>query len=444
VANADATSTGLDDFLLPRISLGNLLLLGAFALIWQTLFLLFGLYDTTEARALRSEAPSVVTACTLGAVVSFGLTGWSESGAFSPAVALMAWPVTAAATLGARFGLRKIAERAETHRAHRVVIVGSGPLALRLHDRVIGDPTSGYELVGFVDTNTDIGAPEVRERLLGTLDNLEQILMHTVVDEVLIALPIKSRYAEIQRVIEECERAGVQSRYSADVFPSRLARAHLEPSGGQPAVTMKVVSDDYRTAIKRTLDIIAATLGLLAIAPLLGAIAVAVKATSRGPVIFGQERYGWRKRRFTMYKFRTMLTNAEAMQDSLEARNEAVGPIFKMKNDPRVTPLGRFLRRTSLDELPQLWNVLRGDMSLVGPRPLPLRDVHHFTDARLMRRFSVPPGLTGLWQVSGRSRLTFDDWVQLDLRYIDEWSLSLDLRILARTLPVVLRADGAS
>jgi exopolysaccharide biosynthesis polyprenyl glycosylphosphotransferase len=267
--------------------------------------------------------------------------------------------------------------------------------------------------------------------------------MRTVVDEVLIALPIKSRYAQIQQAIEECERAGVQSRYSPNLFPSRLARPRLETPGGQPAIAMKVVSDDYRLVVKRAMDILLSSIGLMAIAPLLAAIAVAVKVTSKGPVIFGQERYGWRKRRFTMYKFRTMVTDAEALQGTLESRNEAVGPVFKIQNDPRVTPLGRFLRKSSLDELPQLWNVLRGDMSLVGPRPLPMRDVHRFENAWLMRRFSVVPGVTGLWQVSGRSNLTFDEWVRLDLEYIDRWSLSLDFDILRRTLPAVLRGTGA-
>jgi len=267
--------------------------------------------------------------------------------------------------------------------------------------------------------------------------------MHAVVDEVLIALPVKSHYAAIQRTIDECERAGVESRYSPDVFVSRLARPCVESLDGEAAVAMKVVNDDYRVAIKRMIDIVGAGLGLLVLAPLLLAIAVAIVTTSPGPVIFGQERYGWRKRRFIMYKFRTMVTDAEALQATLESRNEAEGPVFKLSDDPRVTPLGRILRKTSLDELPQLWNILRGEMSLIGPRPLPLRDVNRFSDAWLMRRFSVLPGLTGLWQVSGRSNLPFGEWMQLDLQYIDGWSLALDLNILLRTIPAVLRGTGA-
>jgi exopolysaccharide biosynthesis polyprenyl glycosylphosphotransferase len=443
VVNADAMPNGLNEFLLLRLSLGNLLTLGLFGFAWQLLFLLFGLYERAEPRALRTEAPSVVAACTLGALVSLLPVRWSDSGAYSLRVVLIAWPLTVAVTLYVRFWLRVIAERVHTTRVKRVVIVGSGPLAMRLYNRMLDDPTLSYEVLGFVDTNIDIRPPEVRKRLIGSLDQLESLLMRTVIDEVVITLPIKSHYAEIQRTIEECERAGVQSRYSPDLFPARLARPRLETPDGQPAIAMKIVSDDYRLVIKRAIDIVGAVIGLVLLSPVFAMIAIAVKATSRGPVFFSQERYGWRKRHFMMHKFRTMISDAEALQAALEARNEAVGPVFKIANDPRMTPIGAFLRKSSLDELPQLWNVLRGDMSLVGPRPLPMRDVHKFEDSWLMRRFSVLPGMTGLWQVSGRSELTFQDWVQLDLRYIDQWSLRLDLTLLLRTLPAVLLAKGA-
>jgi exopolysaccharide biosynthesis polyprenyl glycosylphosphotransferase len=443
MANAGAMPNGIEDFLLMRLSLGNLLTLVAFGYFWQLMFVLFGLYDGSEPRRLRDEAPSVAGACTLGALMSLLPIAWSDSGAYNLGVVLLAWPLTIIATLAVRLLLRWIAERAAERERQRVVIVGSGPLALDVYDRARADPTAAYEVLGFVDTNSDIMAPPVRERLLGSLDELEPILMENVVDEVLIALPVKSRYNEIQRAIEDCERAGVQSRYSPDLFPSRLARARMESPQGQPAVAMKVVSDDYRLVVKRGIDILASALGLVLLSPLLAAVWIAIKATSDGPPIFGQERYGWRKRGFTMYKFRTMVTGAEALQASIEDRNEAVGPVFKIRDDPRVTPIGRFLRRTSLDELPQLWNVLKGEMSLVGPRPLPTRDVHRFTQAALMRRFSVVPGLTCLWQIGGRSDAGFDRWIELDLEYIDRWSLLLDFSILLRTVPAVLRSRGA-
>jgi lipopolysaccharide/colanic/teichoic acid biosynthesis glycosyltransferase len=174
------------------------------------------------------------------------------------------------------------------------------------------------------------------------------------------------------------------------------------------------------------------------------AVAIGIKLTSPGPIIYAQVRHGLRRRRFRMLKFRTMVANAESLQGKYESQNEATGPVFKIRNDPRVTRFGAFLRKSSLDELPQLVNVLKGDMSLVGPRPLPTRDVSRFSEAWLLRRFSVPPGLTCIWQISGRSDLGFDDWVALDLQYIDQWSLWLDLRILMRTIPAVLTGAGAS
>ena len=195
--------------------------------------------------------------------------------------------------------------------------------------------------------------------------------------------------------------------------------------------------------LKRGIDVIGATAGLILCGPLILLLAAAIRLTSPGPAFFAQERYGYRKRLFRMYKLRTMVACAEQLQVHLEAQNEATGPVFKIRNDPRITPLGRFLRRTSLDELPQFFNVLRGEMSLVGPRPLPQRDVSRFDDASLMRRFSMKPGLTCLWQVTGRSDTSFERWIELDLSYIDNWSLGLDFEILARTLPAVIKGSGA-
>jgi exopolysaccharide biosynthesis polyprenyl glycosylphosphotransferase len=204
------------------------------------------------------------------------------------------------------------------------------------------------------------------------------------------------------------------------------------------------VPEGWRLLAKRVVDLLGASALLLLCAPVLFVSAVAIKLTSPGPVFFHQDRYGWHRRRFRMFKLRTMVADAEALQSSLEEQNEASGPVFKIRDDPRVTPVGHILRRTSIDELPQLFNVLRGDMSLVGPRPLPIRDVHRFTEAALMRRFSVRPGITCLWQIGGRSEVGFDAWIQLDLKYIDEWSLWLDLLILCRTVPAVLRGTGAA
>jgi exopolysaccharide biosynthesis polyprenyl glycosylphosphotransferase len=203
------------------------------------------------------------------------------------------------------------------------------------------------------------------------------------------------------------------------------------------------VHRDARRYLKRVIDIVVSLSAIIFFSPILIAVAIAV-STSPGPVIFKQQRYGLKKRKFTMYKFRSMVVDAEKKQAQVEHLNETDGPAFKVKNDPRVTRVGAFMRKLSIDELPQLFNVLIGNMSLVGPRPLPARDVSRFSEAWLMRRFSVQPGLTCLWQITGRSDTTFDRWVELDLQYIDNWSLCLDARILFMTVPAVLKGRGAS
>jgi exopolysaccharide biosynthesis polyprenyl glycosylphosphotransferase len=205
-----------------------------------------------------------------------------------------------------------------------------------------------------------------------------------------------------------------------------------------------VAPDGYRLVVKRAIDIIGAIAGLVLFAPLMLIAAVAIKLTSPGPIVYPQNRCGLGRRPFRMYKFRSMYADAEKLQASLEVRNEASGPVFKIRNDPRITPLGRLLRKSSLDELPQLFNVLRGDMSLVGPRPLPWRDVERIIRPSDMRRFSMRPGLTCLWQVQGRNNIDFDRWVELDLEYIDNWSLASDGRILIKTIPAVLSGNGAA
>lgn len=279
--------------------------------------------------------------------------------------------------------------------------------------------------------------------VIGKPSDLRLILKDKSVDEVFLALPMRSCYNQIQAAIHVCEEAGVECKLGSDLFACSLAKLRVEGHGASPMLTMKVVRNDVTCTVKAFLDFAGAALGLAVLGVPMLLIAAAIRLTSPGPAIFTQHRYGLNKRIFKMYKFRTMSANAEKLQDELESLNEMHGPVFKIRNDPRITVLGRMLRKTSLDELPQLWNVLRGEMSLVGPRPLPIRDVSRFPEPSLMRRFSMKPGLTCLWQISGRSETTFERWMELDLRYIDTWSLKLDCKILLRTVPVVLRGEGA-
>jgi exopolysaccharide biosynthesis polyprenyl glycosylphosphotransferase len=276
------------------------------------------------------------------------------------------------------------------------------------------------------------------------ISQLESIIAQEPVDEVFITLP-RDKYGHlVDTIVRLCEEQGIIVRLRTDMFALKIARWHVDEVDGMPIVTIRSgPSDSWQLMAKRLLDMCGSAICLLAMAPIFGLIALLIKLDSPGPVFFRQERVGFHKRRFRLFKFRTMVDGAEQQQQKLESLNEAEGPVFKIKGDPRITRIGKFLRRTSLDELPQLINVLKGEMSLVGPRPLPVRDVERIDVQWHKRRFSVKPGVTCLWQVNGRSHVGFDYWVRMDLEYIDKWSLGLDLKILMKTIPAVLKGSGA-
>jgi len=326
-----------------------------------------------------------------------------------------------------------------------VIILGSGRRAGKAWRELRTEDHYTAKLLGFVDDRpVSEMAPDIADRYLGTLDQLSELLLRNVVDELLIAMPMKSCYEKVQVAIAIAEQVGVRVAFMHDMYPTSLK---LPAVHNQELFTdLVAVPEGYMTrqAVKRVIDMVGASVGLVLLAPVLLLVALAIKLTSKGPVLFVQPRYGHRRRLFSIYKFRSMVWNAPELMAQLESQNEAVGPIFKIRRDPRITPLGRILRASSLDELPQLWNVLMGTMSLVGPRPMSVRDVSLFSEAILMRRFTVKPGITGLWQVSGRSGVSFEQWIKFDFHYIDDWSLALDFRILARTIGAVVKRTGAA
>jgi exopolysaccharide biosynthesis polyprenyl glycosylphosphotransferase len=448
VSNAARMPEGADDFLSARVTVKNVILLGLFLLAWNTAFATAGLHRSPARQPLWRQALLIVRACTVGAIILplFALS--SETGAFRWWMVPAFWAVAIVVEIAGRSCIT-IAARSLSRRAAsrlNIIIVGSGQRAHDLWSAIRTRRLVEYGVLGFVDNpGTHDVAPEIRDRMLGSLDDLETLVAQNPVDLVLISLPVRSCFAEIQQAISTCERVGVEVQVDlSDFFSFSLGKAMFDSADEFPALRLTLVTEDYRMVIKRLFDVCAAGGGLLVLSPVLAVCALLVKMSGPGPICFTQERYGYNRRQFRMYKFRTMVANAESLQAGLEAQNEAQGPVFKIRRDPRITPIGRFLRKTSLDELPQLFNVLKGDMSLVGPRPLPLRDVSRFGEARLMRRFSVRPGLTCLWQVNGRSNTDFDTWVQMDLAYIDNWSLSLDARILLKTLPAVISGSGAA
>lgn len=326
----------------------------------------------------------------------------------------------------------------------RAIILGSGRQASKAWRAIRTYYHSSIKLLGFVDNRDPRELPpDVAHRYLGDISALNETLLREVVDVLLIAMPHRSCYPLMQQGIAAAENAGVEVIYLDDIYSTRQTRVSDSAETLFRELAPKQHDHLMRLLVKRALDVFAASVGLICLSPLLLFIGVLVRFTSKGPALYLQERHGFRRRKFYMLKFRSMVESADQLLPALESANEAAGPIFKIKNDPRITRLGRFLRLTSLDELPQLWNVLVGDMSLVGPRPMSVRDVSKFDEASLMRRFSVKPGITGLWQVSGRSNVGFDSWIKMDNTYIDNWSLLLDLRILARTAQTVLFRSGA-
>ncbi len=428
------------ELLAMRFSLGQVLHVFALAVVTGGVFRAAGLYDARLHNRGAEMGRTLFAAAAVAAVAIWGAPGAVP---LDRAAIFTVWASTAAGLVVVRVVRAGITRSAA--RSRRVLIVGSGPHAVRICRELSSDRATAYRVLGFIDTVHDEPIARslfVRRRTFGTLDELEPILAREHVDEVHVGLPIRSRYLEIQRTIRICERVGVKLIYRADVFDTMLARPQVD--GTSQRVALRVATEGSPAAIKRAMDLAGATTLLVVLSPLMAATAVAIALSSQGPIIFEQERYGLNRRRFRMLKFRTMVQHADRLQVQLEPQNEARGPIFKIARDPRVTPLGRLLRRTSIDELPQLFNVIKGEMSLIGPRPLPLRDVARFTRTSDMRRFSVRPGMTGLWQVSGRSTLDFDNWIRLDLHYIDRWSLGLDFSILARTIPAVVRGAGAA
>ncbi len=325
----------------------------------------------------------------------------------------------------------------------KVVIVGAGEIGRALMRAIAARPELGYQVVGFVDDDPAKGEQDLgRFKALGPLENLPKILDEHAVSEVMITLPWQY-HRRILRLVAECDRAQVKARVVPDLFQISLNRVDLQQINGIPLIGFREISiKGWNLAMKRAIDIAVSATALVVLAPLMGLIALAIKLDSRGPIFFRQTRIGKHGEPFTMYKFRSMVEGAEEMLPDLLEHNEATGPLFKIKNDPRRTRVGNIIRRTSLDELPQLYNVLRGEMSLVGPRPALPREVEAYQEWH-KKRLEVVPGITGLWQVSGRSELTFEDMILLDIYYAENWSLWLDLSILLRTIPKVLLGEGA-
>jgi exopolysaccharide biosynthesis polyprenyl glycosylphosphotransferase len=417
-------------------------LLAATFLVWQLASWLSNLYRAYRTLTVLNEvlrlARTFVIVALVMAALQFATNQHELSRAFFALYYALAFVLLVANRAAVRTAARAARRRGYNTRAFAVV--GAGEMAEVVVQTIAAHREWGYVFAGYVLEDGAAAPPGAK--VLGRLDEMGRILDEHVIDEVVFAIP-RDRLDAVEGPAVLCEEQGVGVKVLLNFFPNRIAKLTVEEVDGIPVLAFASgPTDEGALVVKRIFDVVVSALLLALLSPLLLAIALAVKLDSRGPVFFKQRRIGQNGREFWLYKFRSMLEDAEVRRAALEHRNEMDGPAFKMADDPRVTRVGRFLRKTSLDEVPQFWNVLKGEMSVVGPRPPLPAEVKRYKRWQ-RRRLSVRPGITCWWQVSGRSELDFAQWMELDLRYIDNWSLWGDLEIVLRTIPAVLLGRGA-
>jgi exopolysaccharide biosynthesis polyprenyl glycosylphosphotransferase len=411
----------------------------AFAyLVTALLFARSGLY---AERAQRPGLPRIVSSLFQVTVVAliFALVNGEKYSSYYIFYGTLVFAIAYVSSI--RWAYEKVTGvllRAAGYR-RRAVLVGSGKHIEEVHHALADEVHAPVDMIGFISLTP---RPDNGLRSLGAIEDLPAVLEHHRVQEVIIADPDFPEERAVE-LVDQCHRRGVTVRIAPSTMEILVHRAEFVPGASVPLFELRPpVFDGFDYAVKRTFDFLGAIALLLVLSPLLLAISLGVFLTSRGPVLYRSIRPGIGGEPFACFKFRTMRTDADQVQADLESLNEASGPLFKIRADPRLTRVGRILRRFSLDELPQLLNVVAGQMSLVGPRPLPQRDFDQLDDWH-KKRYLVLPGMTGLWQVSGRSELDFDDLVRLDFLYLERWSIGLDLTILLKTIPAVFTRRGA-
>ena len=323
------------------------------------------------------------------------------------------------------------------------MLVGTGPRAERFIAMLKSHPEWGFKIVGLIDDDMSrVNKHFFGINVIGALRDLADILRRRTIDEVIFIVP-RTWLQRIQQSIAICETLGIKASVAADLFDLRIAQAKQDDLGGFPLLSFEsTLAKEWQLLLKRAVDLVVSVAGMILILPVFLIVAAVIKFSSKGPIFFRQRRMGLNGRVFTCYKFRSMLKGASKKLDEFKHLNEMDGPVFKIKKDPRITFVGMFLRKISLDELPQLFNIFMGNMSLVGPRPPIPSEVKKY-ELWQRRRLSMRPGLTCLWQISGRNKISFDRWMELDLQYIDTWSLWLEFKILIKTIPVVAFGIGA-
>jgi exopolysaccharide biosynthesis polyprenyl glycosylphosphotransferase len=450
VSHIFSKGVSLAEFLSYRIKIQNFIIFLGILLLWYRVFRFFDLYESRRLSRQRDEVSDIVKATSVGTILMYAIAiafhvtmiNYVFVGVFWVSLSF----ITAAGRLGVRYVLRQV--RIKGKNLRNILIVGSNDAAVQFARKIEQSPWLGYRILAFVDEEWP-GLKKFNDEgysLSCNFEGLRKFLRSNVVDEVVVTLPLRSLHSFASEIAELCEEQGILVRVVSNIFDLKRARSKAEDFEGDSHITHRTgtIVAGWPAIIKWVLDFTISLFLTVFFSPLFLITALLIKLTSPGPVFFLQERLGLNKRRFKIYKFRTMSADAESRMKEVEHLNEVSGPVFKIKNDPRITTVGKFLRSTSIDELPQLFNVLKGDMSLVGPRPMAVRDYEGFNEDWQRRRFSIRPGITCLWQVLGRNSIPFEKWMELDLQYIDRWSLWLDFQILVKTIPAVLRGSGAS
>jgi exopolysaccharide biosynthesis polyprenyl glycosylphosphotransferase len=408
------------------------------------IFALRGLYGIRLTGSWFRQTWTIVSSATLG--LAFLITYYFvfQPQSSSRLIVLFVWACaivvlcTARLIVSSAMGILYRLGLGET----RLLVVGSGRLGKMIMQHIVANPNLGYNIVGFLHDMNEPPSDFGRFKMLGTLDDLGMVIRSMQIDEVIIALPSNLHQQSI-RSVRLCERLGTSFKLVPDLYELSLSRIDMEAIEGIPLIGIKQMSiNSMQQIVTRVADIIVALLVLIIGFPIWLCIALAIRLSSSGPILYEHTRIGLNGRPFKVYKFRSMYKNAETRLADLMAHNEVPGPLFKIKDDPRVTPVGKFLRHTSFDEIPQLFNVIKGEMSLVGPRPSLPQEVAQYEEWQ-KGRLAVKPGMTGLWQVRGRSDISFDEGVLMDLYYIENWSLRLYFQTLLRTIPAVLFHRGA-
>lgn len=445
-----ASLASLEEVLAIRIKLQNFLIFSGLLFCWHMIFTMCGMYASHRLSSRRDEVLDLAKAITIGTFVMLLGHYAFHIHLITPKFLVAFWAAGVLASMLSRLAMRLFLAQVRMHgrNLRDMLIVGTNPRGLQFANKIKANPALGYRIVGFVDYERPDLADFRNSGFCRVTDfeGLPSFLRKNVVDEVVVALPMRSMHSEASEVAGLCEQHGILIRFASTLFDLKISRRRVEEVvEGDSLITHYTGSlEGWPVVIKRVIDIVGSAVLLLFLSPVLLLAALLIKLTSPGPVMFVQQRLGLNKRHFGIFKFRTMVVDAEKKMKEIEHLNEVSGPVFKIKNDPRITPIGKFLRKTSIDELPQLMNVFKGDMSLVGPRPLPIRDYEGFSEDWQRRRFSIRPGITCLWQIGGRSSISFEKWMELDLQYIDKWSLWLDLEILVKTIPAVLKGSGAA